>query len=324
MLPHPRLRPVYLVLALAACFAAACAPLPPVIRGPDASTLPATNPAAVAASPTADVGAQATAIQATSVVTETVVIRGTEVVSNTSGVATAAPLPAMNVITGQVTYRQRIALAPDAVVEVELQDISRADVPATIIGSQRIETQGKQVPIPYAIEYDLSQIDPAGVYSIRARIIEGGLVTWLTTDAPRVITRGAPTDQVEVVVQQSSNPQPAAGAAARLNGVVTYLQRIALSPDAVVEVSLQDISRADAPAVVVASQTIQTGGKQVPIPFALDYDPGAIDPRMSYAVSARITENGQLTWISTQVYPVLTRGAPSDNVEIIVDRVQRG
>ena len=109
-----------------------------------------------------------------------------------------------------------------------------------------------------------------------------------------------------------------------ITGQVTYRQRIALSPDAVVEVSLQDISRADAPAVVVASQTIQTGGKQVPIPFALDYDPGAIDPRMSYAVSARITENGQLTWISTQVYPVLTRGAPSDNVEIIVDRVQRG
>jgi uncharacterized lipoprotein YbaY len=238
--------------------------------------------------------------------------------------ATPEPTPAMTVITGQVTYRPRIALQPDAVVEVELQDVSRADAPATIIGKQRIETNGQQVPIPYSIEYNLSQIDPAGLYSIRARIVEGGLVTWLTADAPRVITRGALTDQVEVVVQQSNNPQPAASESARLEGVVTYRQRITLSPDAVVEVTLQDVSRADAPAVVIASQTIETQGMQVPIPFVLEYDPGVIDPRMTYSVSARITENGQLTWISTSMYSVLTRGAPSNNIEIIVEPVRPG
>jgi uncharacterized lipoprotein YbaY len=104
--------------------------------------------------------------------------------------------------------------------------------------------------------------------------------------------------------------------------VVTYLQRVALSPNAVVEVTLQDVSRMDVAAVILASQTIQTQGQQVPIPYALDYDAGAIDPRMTYSVSARITENGRLTWISTTMHPVLTRGAPSNNVEIIVEPVR--
>ena len=35
-----------------------------------------------------------------------------------------------------MTYLQRIALSPDAVITVTLQDVSRADAPATVIGSQ--------------------------------------------------------------------------------------------------------------------------------------------------------------------------------------------
>jgi len=227
----------------------------------------------------------------------------------------------MTAITGSVTYRQRIALAPDAVVEVELQDISRADAVATVLGSQRIETQGAQVPIPFSVEYDLSQIRPEGVYSLRARIIEGGLVTWITANAPRVLTGGAPTDRVEILVQPATVAEPVTPAAGQLNGIVTYRQRIALPPNAVVEVQLQDVSRADAPAITLASQTIQTQGQQVPIPFSLTYDPTAIDPRMTYAVRATIKDGDTLIWTSTTFNPVLTRDAPAGDIEIIVDQV---
>ena len=42
--------------------------------------------------------------------------------------------------------------------------------------------------------------------------------------------------------------------AATVNGSVTYRERIALGETAVVEISLQDVSRADAPAIDIARQ----------------------------------------------------------------------
>jgi uncharacterized lipoprotein YbaY len=118
-------------------------------------------------------------------------------------------------------------------------------------------------------------------------------------------------------------PEPAVpGLSGTLNGTVTYLPRIALAPDAVVEVTLQDVSRADAAATTLASQTIRTQGAQAPIAYSLTYDPAQIEPRNSYAVRATITEGGRLTWTSTRHHGVLTRDEPTDNVEIIVEQVK--
>ena len=36
-------------------------------------------------------------------------------------------------VSGTVNYRERMALPPDAVVEVQLLDVSRQDAPATIV-----------------------------------------------------------------------------------------------------------------------------------------------------------------------------------------------
>jgi uncharacterized lipoprotein YbaY len=108
--------------------------------------------------------------------------------------------------------------------------------------------------------------------------------------------------------------------AAKLTGTVTYRQRIALPPNAVVEVKLQEVSRLDAPAVTVAEQTIQTNGRQVPIPFELSYDPSRIDSRFTYVVQARILVDNQLQWINTSAYRVLTQGSPTTNVEVIVNQ----
>lgn len=103
-----------------------------------------------------------------------------------------------------------------------------------------------------------------------------------------------------------------------LNGTVTYRQRIALPDDAVVHVRLLDVSRADAPSLVLSEQDIETKGRQVPIPFAVHYDPAMIDPRLSYAVDAKILVNGQIRWVNTARVRVLTFGAPKDAVEVVV------
>jgi uncharacterized lipoprotein YbaY len=107
-----------------------------------------------------------------------------------------------------------------------------------------------------------------------------------------------------------------------LTGTVNYLQRIALPPASVIEVHLEDVSRADAPAQVLASQTITTAGENVPIPFMLTYDPAQIDPRFTYGLRVRITTGGELRWINTEHIAVLTGGAPTTGVEVIVQPVQ--
>ena len=97
-------------------------------------------------------------------------------------------------------------------------------------------------------------------------------------------------------------------------------ERIALPPDASLEVKLVDISKQDVPAETIAEQKITNPG-QVPIPFELWYDPDKIDPRMTYAVQARIEQGGKLLFISTRVFPVITRGN-STHVEVKVDPVK--
>lgn len=109
---------------------------------------------------------------------------------------------------------------------------------------------------------------------------------------------------------------------ATVTGTVTYRPRIALPPNAVVEVQLVDVSRADAPAITLASQSIITGGRQVPIPFELIYNPDQIDPRMTYAVQARITVDGELQFINTRRFSVISQGNPNQ-VEVVVDPVRR-
>ena len=106
-----------------------------------------------------------------------------------------------------------------------------------------------------------------------------------------------------------------------VSGTVTYRVRKALHPESRIHVSLQDVSRADAPAKLIAEQVIQTAGKQVPIPFEISFDPAAIDPRMTYAVRATIQLEGKMIMTSTQSHPVITRDAPRYDVEIQLDPV---
>ncbi len=121
-----------------------------------------------------------------------------------------------------------------------------------------------------------------------------------------------------------SPTQPSSAASATpksMSGRVTYLQRIALPAGAVIEVSLDDVSRADAPAQRLGSTLVTTTGENVPIPFTVTYDGAAVRPERTYAVSARITIDGQLRWISSTRHPVLTAGHPSDDVTITVQQV---
>ena len=108
---------------------------------------------------------------------------------------------------------------------------------------------------------------------------------------------------------------------ASVSGAVTYRERIALSQGATLEVSLRDVSLADAAAPLIARQTISDPG-QVPIKFEVEYNRDDIDSRNTYAVSARIVESdGRLAFTNDTAYEVITRGNPS-KVDMLLVLVQ--
>ncbi|NVK43912.1 MAG: YbaY family lipoprotein [Oceanospirillaceae bacterium] len=87
----------------------------------------------------------------------------------------------MRVISGEVWYRERIALPPGAEVLVTLEDQSRMDAPATVITGYTHIVDG---PGPYAFRlvYDPAAIDERMRYGLRARIEHDGELLFISTE----------------------------------------------------------------------------------------------------------------------------------------------
>jgi putative lipoprotein len=108
-----------------------------------------------------------------------------------------------------------------------------------------------------------------------------------------------------------------------ITGTVMYRVRMALPPNAAIDVRLEDVSRADAPAAVVAENIFAASGKQVPIPYQLPYSTNDIQPGHRYQVRAQITVEDKLLFVTTTAYPVITNGAPS-TVNMVLQPVSSG
>ncbi len=106
--------------------------------------------------------------------------------------ATTAGEPEMAEVTGKVLYFERIAVSPNARLEVVLQDISRQDVAAERLGEMIVENVG-QPPYAFRIQYDPAQIDPRHTYSVAARLYDGDKLLFVTDQVHQVITRGFPS-----------------------------------------------------------------------------------------------------------------------------------
>jgi putative lipoprotein len=106
-----------------------------------------------------------------------------------------------------------------------------------------------------------------------------------------------------------------------ISGEVFYRERIALPPGAKVIVSLEDQSRADAPATIIADYTHVVNGPG-PYTFRLVYNPTAINDRMTYGLRARIEREGTLLFTSTERIDPFA-GKPGEPVRILVSQRSR-
>lgn len=110
-------------------------------------------------------------------------------------------------------------------------------------------------------------------------------------------------------------------APATLSGEVSYREKIALRPGHRLTVELQDVSRADAPAILLGRWEAPVSG-QVPFAFSVSYDPQRVQPRSRYSLRAMLHDaSGQLAWTTTQAYLVLSDGAPTTGLELLLQRV---
>jgi uncharacterized lipoprotein YbaY len=147
---------------------------------------------------------------------------------------------------------------------------------------------------------------------LRALVWRRGQVVishWLAAVIGGVLAAGCVTGRASVA------PPAVTGTLGAVDGFV-------LAPGSQVEVTLADVSRADAPAVVLAQESVPITGAYW-LSFSLPYSPADIQPNHTYVVSARVRDKaGQLRYLNLQPCFVLTRGAPS-NVQLQLDLAQR-
>jgi putative lipoprotein len=104
-------------------------------------------------------------------------------------------------VTGSAAYRERMALPPKATIEALIEDVSRADASAEVLGRVTSMPAG-QVPIHFVIPYDPAQVDPTHRYSVRVRILDGDILLYTSTEARPVLTQGASTKTGLILLQR--------------------------------------------------------------------------------------------------------------------------
>ncbi len=105
-----------------------------------------------------------------------------------------------------------------------------------------------------------------------------------------------------------------------LHGNVRYPARIALPPNAVLTLLIQDTARPRP--LTLVEQQYELNGVQVPIPFAATIDRDLVGKRARIAISARIEVGGKIRFASAKPVPALKDGQPVA-VDLVLQPVGR-
>jgi putative lipoprotein len=112
---------------------------------------------------------------------------------------------ALPAVTGTVAFDERVALPPDAVLNVRLVDASNINQKAQVMSSTVVSPLGRP-PIAFAVEYERKKIDSARNYTIEADIRQGTDVLFLTGSRYGVLTQGK-GNHVDLVMISARAPK---------------------------------------------------------------------------------------------------------------------
>lgn len=102
-----------------------------------------------------------------------------------------------------------------------------------------------------------------------------------------------------------------------VSGTVWIRQRVALPPDAVLTVTVSDATQADAPSKVIAQKAVRTEGKQAPFNFVLPFNPADIQPDARILLSAAVSIDDKLVFITDTVQPVINEGGTKADLTLV-------
>jgi putative lipoprotein len=114
-------------------------------------------------------------------------------------------------VDGSATYRERMALSPDAELRVQLFEMAQDSAP-TQVADTTVRPRGRQVPLPFVLRYDPKAVDPKHVYAVRATILSEGRLLFTSTAVVKVITWDHP-DRVDLVLTRAAGAATAGTAA---------------------------------------------------------------------------------------------------------------
>ena len=102
-------------------------------------------------------------------------------------------------MSGTVTYPQGSVLPPDAIVYIDLMDVSPMEDSSGDMIARKTVPNPSQGSIPFELEYNPAQISSNHTYAILVQIAANHQVLFRNTSAYPVITRGNP-NTVAVIV----------------------------------------------------------------------------------------------------------------------------
>lgn len=145
------------------------------------------------------------------------------------GMAATPALAGMVTLRGEVTYRERIALPPDATLAVELVDLAAAGEPARIRAEAPIVAG--RVPLTFTLSFDDRMIEAGHDYGLVAEILSGGAV-WFRNADPHALDPLQPEEPLAVVttftgaVTEPPAPPPDVAATAPILDIVWRAESI--------------------------------------------------------------------------------------------------
>lgn len=229
--------------------------------------------------------------------------------------AKPAPKPAPPVLRGEVYFLERIALLPGARLHVAL--VGR------VAGAEYLPLATQVLPARngvtrFALRLPAKSLRPAPPYRVQAMIVADNRL-FMQGHAPQTLIADL-SKPVKIRLKIVPAPQNIDGIGDRtiiydatvmpsttLRGTISKLDRRALLPDARVKVMLLDVSRADAPARELASDSFT--GRQLPIAWTLTVDTATLGAPGRYVLRAQIYENGKLSYTTEAAHSVTPANA---------------
>lgn len=126
-------------------------------------------------------------------------------------------------VSGTVSYRERLILPADSQVVVRLEDITRGQSYPQVVSEQRIVPNSAGVT-RFALPYNPNDINPNANYVVTAWVEQGGRVLFRNAKIYSVLTKTAPSSNINVELEQVAAqfiPAPAAGTSTTTTSTTT-------------------------------------------------------------------------------------------------------